>query len=345
MCLFFRSQTKPNKREIAIMIDEVYYQEEFESLSKFVEVCETVWVAAVEAGQKSNTSEFTTCLLKFNRETLHVLFRNSQHISKTSHSFIESNSSIFSDNRIVVAGCFQSAQPDIKLKYIKLDQTSLSESEDVAKFLKQKKKTNFFVVLFTNQEKKMSHRKFFELLSSERSKVEIIDESNIDAQNLPFTGAEFQSVLVIVEDLISPEAINLAVTRAQFEVDIIATDSLKTSIFWNDYIQRLIRVQSNYKKFMKGVTSIEPSWLAPESRSDADYNWLQKQIERDWEQTTIHNLLKYHSSETILSIAVATDQKLLFHRGAINDIGKFFISILSRISRTKFLLRFSKENL
>ena len=277
-----------------------------------------IWAAAVEAGQPVSEGDLATHLSQFKRETLHVLFRNSQHITDVSHQFIESNPSpVFTDNKDVVAGCYQSSQPEISLEYLKMDKENLIDSAAATNFLNQHFGKDYLVVIFTSEENsnKTQQHLLFEKTNGEKHNFAVIDNTNVEARELSFTGTEVQSVLVLVENFTSLAAINLAITRAQFEVVIIASESLKSDRKWLDYIQRLIGVQSNYWKFMRGEPSIDSDWLSPHIRSDADYYWLQKRVERDWNDTTLSHLLNIYDEEALLPIAIAASAWKFFYLG------------------------------
>ncbi|XP_063725104.1 uncharacterized protein LOC134853097 isoform X2 [Symsagittifera roscoffensis] len=308
--------------QIAIVIDEVYSMEEAISVSKCMRHSKIIWAAAVEAGQAVNKGDLARRLSQFKRETLHVLFRNSQHITEVSHHFIESNPSpVFTDNKDVVAGCYQSSQPEISLEYLNLEKENIIDSAPATCFLNQHSGKDYLVVLFTSSKsnKKNGHHVNFDKQNGEEKPFAIIDDTNVEARELPFTGTEVQSVLVLVENFTSLAAINLAITRAQFEVIIIASESLKSDRKWLDYIQRLIGVQLNYWKFMRGELSIDFDWLSPHIRSDADYHWLQKRVERDWNDTTLSHLLNVYDEETLLPIAIAASAWKFFYPGKNNS--------------------------
>ena len=315
----YRKNSRQNKRDqIAIVIDEVYSMEEAISVSKCMRLSKTIWAAAVEAGQAVNNSDLARRLSQFKRETLHVLFRNSQHITEVSHHFIESNPSpVFTDNKDVVAGCYQSSQPEISLEYLNLEKENIIDSAPATCFLNQHSGKDYLVVLFTSSKsnKKNGHHVNFDKQNGEQKPFAIIDDTNVEARELPFTGTEVQSVLVLVENFTSLAAINLAITRAQFEVVIIASESLKSDRKWLDYIQRLMDVQSSYRKFMRGEPSIDSDWLSPHIRSDADYHWLQKRVERDWNETTLSHLLNIYDEEALLPIAIAASAWKFFYPG------------------------------
>ena len=160
-------------------------------------------------------------------ESLTILFRSSHHISSFSSGFIHTRKEI-TQSSARISGCFTSTQTEIVVHYY-------SNREDPiltdTSFLNPKLSFDRAAIVFTDD------FEFWKLkLSQERTDVTkiITVMPDIDFYKTSFTGFEVLSIIIYVDKFLDPNhdqemfvALNLAITRAQYEVLVLVNNDYK----------------------------------------------------------------------------------------------------------------------
>ena len=190
------------------------------------------WITKTEAGQDSKKIVYRVSLPHFETQTLNVLFRCSWHIGNFCTSLLHKNKAI-SKSTAWAHGCTKSSQCKVHIdKYFNLQ--SLNEKIEACQELRLKFAGNRITVIFTNAGNELD---WYTRLSANRLKTGKIFVANdrMTLYDLPFTGIEKNSVLIIIDFCTWHEneqiqhlvkLYNLAASRAQFELCIFLRDSL-----------------------------------------------------------------------------------------------------------------------
>ena len=275
--------------------------------AKFIWVAWTIFTTKDPAGASDQPKFPTSDNLEyeFKYQYLHILFRNSQHISMMNHwSLKVSDAKSFSwqtrGYRLliekVVAGCFQSSQEKIQVKYIK----SLPECKEIAKdteFLNPKFRSDRLVLIYTSKSVEQTESKEVSDMHSfigqnwnaDGRYVLIYIDISLREQEGKFCGTECKSVLVVWDEFLLDATetrnhyqiglvLRRAVSRAQLEVGLIVPESFKKNDKWLDYLSTANEksVQSEFSKFRVGDKTLSKNWLHPSVRSEADYEWISR---------------------------------------------------------------------
>ena len=296
-----------SKKTYAIMLDE------FDALSfllfihtivalnaKYIWVAQTIFTTK-DAADACDESPFC---LEYKCLYLHILFRNSQHISMMNHGSLKVGDKYHFPRRNikndlyhigkVVAGCFQSTQEKIQVKYIK----SLPECKEIAKdtdFLNPKFRSDRLVLIYTSKSVKQTESKEVSDMQSfigqnwnaDGRYVIIYIDRRLAKPEEKFSGTECKSVLVVWDEFLLDATetwihyqigpiLMRAVSRAQLEVGLIVPESFKKNDKWLDYLSTANEksVQSEFYKFRIKDETLSKNWLHPSVRSEADYEWI-----------------------------------------------------------------------
>ena len=290
-----------------------------DKLKRLASKAKYVWIAFTFTNQvQQNIYKFIENNETFKLQELHVMFRNSQHISKIHHRFMQmqhlvsfayplkllhqktvsgEDSSFSPYEKPVIGGCFQSSQPQVQVKYVKELKDCLTIP--TTDFLKPEFRSDRLAVIFSDKnaedEDKIDWHTYFTFL---QNMLATINDSTVvivfyndfrrsfrDYVSL-FGGSEFKSVLIICDHFQEKPAlgradeIDKAVTRAQLEVGFIVPESFKKEEEWLNFISATDdhSVQTEFCQFIYGEQTLRKNWLHPKIRSDPDYNWLQKRF-------------------------------------------------------------------
>ena len=297
-----------SKKTYAIMLDEFdvhsfLFTHILVALNaKYIWVARTIFTTK-DAADACDENKSPYCV-EYKYLYLHILFRNSQHISMMNHGSLKvGDKQYFPRHNVkndlyhigkVVAGCFQSSQEKIQVKYIK----SLPECKEIAKdtdFLNPKFRSDRLVLIYTNKTVKQTESKEVSDMHSfigqnwnaDGRYVLIYIDRSLREQEGKFSGTECKSVLVVWDEFLldATETSNdyqiglvlrRAVSRAQLEVGLIVPKSFKKNDKWLDYINTANEksVQSEFYKFRVGDKTLSKNWLHPSVRSEADYEWI-----------------------------------------------------------------------
>ena len=189
------------------------------------------WLTKTEIGQDSKRKVFRVTLPQFHSATLNVLFRCSWHIGRFCTSVVHRNK-LISKSTAWAYGCTTSSQHKVFYDHYS-SLISLNSKIQTCQELRSKFDHDRITVVFTDtgNETDWNTR-----LSENRSKIGKIFVVNdrMGFYELPFTGIEKSSVLVIIDFCTwdddekiqqCSKLYNLAASRAQFELGILVRDS------------------------------------------------------------------------------------------------------------------------
>ena len=214
------------------MVDEIYGDQYFAFQStEITSQAKYCWMACIETGQREILSMFPYNSNKlFKIEKLHVLYRSSHFISEFSNSFLDQKVLSY-EPASMIPGCFTSTQNQLIIKrYESLNDNLLTKTD--SKFAKDR----LFIVFTNRQDPENSWQSVLQKREDFQKKNFCLQTSNeMELRSLKFTGCEYNSVLVIIDlDEIVPlnyMAIHLAITRAQFEVEVYIRADLELPHF------------------------------------------------------------------------------------------------------------------
>ena len=267
------------------MIDEVSYFES--SFLDALHVYKCCWISLTETGsdEKADNLHQLTFPDFFHHENLNVLFRSSSHISSVSSSYIDRRLQQFPFpvKPVRVPGCFRANQLSIRYqilnglyKYKKDELFSLSEHET---FL-ESTLADRLIIFLSKGFVPRSELEEIELSWGAALGVRCTESEQVQQ----VSGSEFQSVLVIAEASVATlEAINMAVTRAQYEVGIVV---FKDITEWNkeeEFTTYLKALQSEYVRIYDQFTanpSCNIGWLSPSDDDTYGTDWWERRLER-----------------------------------------------------------------
>ena len=222
--------------ELYIDSDETYSENDLillrtTNLFSWLPMLKACWFTKTEIGQDSKRKVFRVTLPQFHSATLNVLFRCSWHIGRFCTSVVHRNKMI-SKSTAWSHGCTTSSQHKVFYDHY-TSLISLNSKIKTCQELQSKFDHDRITVIFTDtgNETDWNTR-----LSENRSKIGKIFVVNdrMGFYELPFTGIEKSSVLVIIDFCTydGDEKIqqcsnlyNLAASRAQFELGILVRDS------------------------------------------------------------------------------------------------------------------------
>ena len=260
-----------------MVIDEVSYTSiDDESCNFFCDflVC---WIALVEIGQTNpTTTPLCSSFVKntFQKISLDINFRNARHISNITNNFIEQQfiSNPFSSS-VKSDGCFTSAQLEVELKLLEtIDYDYLVNNK---LFLDDHLSDRLIVIISDELADALS-------LDSDKMKktwnaCEIVVFTSNIFYLIQISGIEFQSVLLIIDvDFYQRQhnfAVNDAVSRAQYEVGIIAR---KTTVNLNYLKSYLKGDKANFINNLNLLRANEPmssDWLKAKDLDLHEYEW------------------------------------------------------------------------
>ena len=201
------------------------------NLFSWLPMLKACWFTKTEIGQDSKRKVFRVTLPQFHSATLNVLFRCSWHIGRFCTSVVHRNK-LISKSTAWAYGCTTSSQHKVFYDHYS-SLISLNSKIQTCQELRSKFDHDRITVIFTDtgNETDWNTR-----LSENRSKIGKIFVVNdrMGFYELPFTGIEKSSVLVIIDFCTwdddekiqqCSKLYNLAASRAQFELGILVRDS------------------------------------------------------------------------------------------------------------------------
>ena len=241
--LFFFSKSEDLKRCV-LLIDEIYMGQDVATGSYFINRnslcnvilhCRKCWIAYIDVGTHqvfgSPLSEMIVRHFKIN--CMNVLFRSSHHISAFSNNFIHTRKPI-TGTTALVTGCYTSSQLEIKVSNFHKKRLFANDDENWLTLNRKYSASRMVLVFAPNNEKEIWSR----LLSDQNrlwrySDIYIVDP-NMDYYQMPFAGCEAWSVVTIIDVDCSSfnvlSAINLAISRAQYEVVLCVREEYRKSL-------------------------------------------------------------------------------------------------------------------
>ena len=232
-----------NLKRAVILIDELYldsdetYSQNDSRLLKETNLfswfpsAKACWLTKTEIGQDSKRNVFRVTLPQFHSATLNVLFRCSWHIGRFCTSVVHRNK-LISKSTAWAHGCTTSSQHKVFHEQYS-SMVSLNSKIKTCQELRSKFDHDRITVIFTDTGNDIDWN---QRLSQNRHKIGklFVVNDKMGFYELPFTGIERNSVLVIIdfctwddEEKIQQcsKLYNLAASRAQFELGILVRDS------------------------------------------------------------------------------------------------------------------------
>ena len=214
------------------MIDELYLEstdnltDQDKTYLRAIEACyhaKQCWITNLMAGQQAQRKKLNQKIMlpNFEIKTLNISFRSAHHISTFSTNFIHKSKG-FSRTSVRVPGCLTSSQTKIALQEV-------SSADDLV--LNDNKNTR---QIFASDRRALVFSDTPELWQKRLAKESLVKTTVVSPQTnfktAPYTGCEAWSVIIVI-DVLPDEArdktffgvLNLAITRAQYEVCIFAT--------------------------------------------------------------------------------------------------------------------------
>ena len=264
------------------------------------------WIALTDTGGKRKLTK-DALPRKFQHANLNIQFTSAYHIGKVSNEYIakQIHQLPFPEKEVRIPGCFSACQLEIQIRIVERIETSGGLHKEVV--------SDFVNKVFDERHddllSSLSEDKLVVLVSDEHvpavvltrltqswSATELVHCTHPDQVEM-ISGSEINSVVIIVEEmLIDLEAVNMAVTRAQYEFEIIVVRE-KYEETKSYQLQQLITylesVRSNRvqidNQFM-AKTPKNKSCLFP---SDDDRNQL------DWWEVRLKQTSRDEKSEAI----------------------------------------------
>ena len=268
------------------MFDEIPYKDicsvEEAKFWSLVTCCKCCWVSLTDSGFDSaglynRPSCFPDC---FRHENLNILFRSASHISSISKNHIERQSLTvpFPAQPVRVPGCFTAHQRELKVKWVeKIDEGTVQFDEE---FLEDGFTDRLIVLLAMDVNQ---HGIDLEKLKEDWNASTVAD-CNQNAIIDHLSGAEFQSVLIIVDlkekYCQAVHDINMAVSRAQYEVGIIVAGEQNSYIIkqLQSYLSSSLCYHVEiFSKFLTGSLANE-DWLKPEDVNKLPWEWWLRRL-------------------------------------------------------------------
>ncbi|XP_063716517.1 uncharacterized protein LOC134843983 isoform X4 [Symsagittifera roscoffensis] len=258
-----------------LLMDELYLEstdtltEQDQFHMRYLECCyhaKQCWITNLVAGQHTVQKKLSqkTMLPNFQIKTLNVSFRSAHHISTFSTNFIH-KSKDFTRTSVRIPGCLTSKQTKIALQKISSAADLVLNDENNTRLCYG---SNRRALVFSDKPEVWKER--FE--SEPLVKLTIVSPRT-NFTSAPYTGCEAWSVIIIVDDL--PHEIhdkrtfgvlNLAITRAQYEVCIFAADSVYKRI--ENFLEENECYWENILIDAANHTQIDLSFLQPCSKWD-----------------------------------------------------------------------------
>ncbi|XP_075259339.1 uncharacterized protein LOC142351129 [Convolutriloba macropyga] len=247
------------------------------------------WITLVECGQyKPMMVDVVRGEIenKFEKENLDINFRNAKHISQVSNSFIDRHyvSNPYS-GAIRTPSSFVAHQQAIEVKFEEsIDYENLASKND---FLDKKISDRLIVIISDEVDDAMKvdvdkMKKTWGCLKIDDIDVEFYT-SNVYLL-IQLSGCEFQSVLIVidVDNYLEKHnfAVNEAVSRAQYEVGILAKKAARRSGYLEDYLKG---AEADYVKQLKLFLSkqkMKSDWLQPADLDLREYKWWLDQFSK-----------------------------------------------------------------
>ena len=222
-----------------ILIDELYVEStdvlthQDRLYLRVIEACyhaKKCWMSTLMAGQHAFSKKLNQKIMlpNFKIKTLNVSFRSSHHISTFSTNFVHKSKGV-SWTSVRVPGCFTSSQTKIALQKV-TSAADLVLNDNIN--TRQCFASNRRALVFSDKPEVWKKR--FE--SESLNKITIVSP-HTNFNSAPYTGCEAWSIIIIVDDLPhevhdkkSFGVLNLAITRAQYEVCIFAADIVYSRI-------------------------------------------------------------------------------------------------------------------
>ena len=340
---FFNFLFRRSKKTYALMLDEFDDGSSWFCRILVAPDAKYVWIARTIFTTKDAADVFADYNFPGHMEYkilyLHILFRNSQHISMMNHGSLKVSDDVYFSSNIrnyqyfiekVVAGCFQSSQEKIQVKYIK----KLPECKEIAKdtdFLNPKFRSDRLVLIYTHETVKQTESKEVSDMHSflgqnwnaDGRYVLIYFDRSLREQEGKFSGTECKSVLVVWDEFLLDATVTRndyqigvvltrAVSRAQLEVGLIVPESFKKNDGWLDYINTANEnsVQSDFYKFRVKDKTLSKNWLHPSVRSEADYEWISRIL--SFEHTICWYGEKTWATRYAIELAAVAGMSILF---------------------------------
>ncbi|XP_075255768.1 uncharacterized protein LOC142348340 isoform X2 [Convolutriloba macropyga] len=279
----FDGSTKIEKT--VVMIDEVSnFEIPFLDALRYCKCC---WISLTETGSDKKTDNLYQLGFPdvFHHENLNVLFRSSSHISSVSSSYIDRRLQQFPFpvKPVRVPGCFKANQLSIRYQifngvytYKKNELFSLSEHET---FLESTLTDRLIIILSED----IVPRSELEEIGLSWGATQIVNDTQSEKVQ-EVSGSEFQSVLVMADASVATlEAINMAVTRAQYEVGIVVFKDIREWDKEKEFTTYLEALQSEYVRIYDQFTADPPCNIGWLSLSDDDTyrtDWWERKLER-----------------------------------------------------------------
>ena len=216
-----------------ILIDELYFEstdtltDQDQLYLRAIEACyhaKKTWMTNLMAGQHTVQKKMNQKIMlpNFQIKTLNVSFRSAHHISTFSTNFVHRSKHV-SRTSVRIPGCLTSTQTKIALEKVS-SAVDLVLNDNIN--TRQCFASNRRALVFSDKPEVWERR--FE--SESLVKLTIVSPRT-NFKSAPYTGCEAWSIIIIVDDM--PHEIhdkrtfgvlNLAITRAQYEVCIFAAD-------------------------------------------------------------------------------------------------------------------------
>ena len=300
------------REEAVVLIDEMTYVS-MHNIKFFFEfkVC---WITLVECGQyKPMMVDVVRGELenKFEKENLDINFRNAKHISQVSNSFIDRHYVSNPYSGAIRTPCsFVAHQQAIQVKSVKsIDYENLAAKND---FLDKEISDRLIVIISDEVDDAMKvdvdkMKKTWGGLKIDDIDVEFYT-SNVYLL-IQLSGCEFQSVLIVidVDNYLEKHnfAVNEAVSRAQYEVGIIAKIAAWRSGYLEDYLKGAVADYVKQLKLFLLKESMKSDWLQPADLDLREYKWWLDQFSKleTLEKTEKDKLFNSQPAEVRLQIA------------------------------------------
>ena len=218
-----------------IMIDELYMEstdtliDQDKTYLRAIEACyhaKQCWLTNLIAGQQAQRKNLNqkAMLPNFKIKTLNVSFRSAHHISTFSTNFVHRFKGV-SRTSVRVPGCLTSSQSKIALQEVSsADDLVLNDNRNTS----QRFASDRRALVFSDTPERWQRR----LAKESLVKITVVSPQT-NFKTAPYTGCEAWSVIIVIDDLPDKACdkttfgvLNLAITRAQYEVCIFATKAV-----------------------------------------------------------------------------------------------------------------------